>query len=124
MKRFFVIVLIITIIGSTLHFDELTKISFLSEHYCQHKLEHPQDGIFVFLYKHYILNQKAESENDKKRDSKLPFKSSQNYFSHFSPFTLESFSIIRISSSAIKLDTPFKNCIVLSIYFNIWQPPK
>jgi len=124
MKRFLVIILTITIIGSTLHLDELTKVSFLSEHYSQHKLQHPQDGFFVFLYKHYILNQKAESENDKKSDSRLPFKSSQNYFSHFSPFTLESFCIIRIGSSAIALNTPFKKCIILSVYFNIWQPPK
>lgn len=124
MKKVLAILLITSIIGGSLHFDELAKIPYLKQHYCQHKMQNPADGVFDFMYKHYILNQKPESEKDKKEDSQLPFKSFQNYFSHFAPFTLEQRSLLLISATVNELEISFTELTIASFLFNIWQPPK
>ncbi len=124
MKKVLAIFLITSIIGGSLHFDELAKVPHLKQHYYQHKMQHPADGVFDFMYKHYILNQKPESEKDKNEDSQLPFKSFQSYFSHFTPYTLEQRSLLLISETVNELKISFTELIITSCLFNIWQPPK
>ena len=124
MKRVISILLISSIIGSTLHLDELVKFPFLINHYFEHKKNNQDISISAFLYMHYVLNKKAESEKDKKSDSQLPFKSTQNYHSHFVPFTFENDNAEIICQSVNNSFTPFKVTKAQSRPFDIWQPPK
>ncbi len=110
--------------GSAIHIDELTKLPFLFHHYHEHKSLHPDDSALVFLYKHYILQQKAESEKDKKSDSQLPFKSDQKFNSH-----LVSFNCGIINNEIVCQITelsfiPFAVSEVTVRSVDIWQPPK
>ncbi len=77
MNRIITFFLILVIFGGAIHFDELLKAPVLFRHYSKHKTQHPNDSPISFLYKHYILNQNAESENDGASDSQMPIKSNQ-----------------------------------------------
>lgn len=55
--------------ASVIHLDEQVKLPYKFTHYFEHKALHPHDSIVAFLYKHYVLNQNAESEKDKKNDA-------------------------------------------------------
>ncbi len=124
MKRIITVILASTIIGSAIHLDELVKFPFLIHHYSEHKAQHPDDSILTFLYKHYILNQQAESEKDKKSDSKMPFKSAQTFHSHFTPFIFEHQTIRVVNNTSIKVFVPFKEIKIPTVFFDIWLPPK
>jgi hypothetical protein len=124
MKRIITIILITSIIGGVAHLDELVKFPFLIHHYSEHKAQHPDDSVLTFLYKHYILNQKAESEKDRKSDSQMPFKSAQNFHSHFIPFVFENKAKQVVSKTAVKIFIPFKETKISTGFFDIWQPPK
>jgi hypothetical protein len=123
-KKFVSIFLALLLLNGSVHLDELVKLRFLLEHFKEHKAAHPEDSLTVFLYKHYILNQKAESQKDKKSDTQLPFKSAKSFTAHFSVFCLDS-KTVDFLTPYIKLEfSPCRCSKVVSNYTAIWQPPK
>jgi hypothetical protein len=124
MKKVISILLVFSIIGGSMHLDELVKVPLLVSHYFDHKKSHPGISVSGFLYMHYILNQKPESEKDKKSDSQLPFKSVQNFHCHFVPFVFENEKSQMVCES---VNNNFITCAVIKVQsrpFDIWQPPK
>lgn len=124
MKKILALFLITSIIGGSLHFDELAKVSFLKQHYYEHKAMHQVDGVFDFLYKHYVVCEHPLSEKDKKEDAKLPFKSVQSILSHFTPFTTENNILLQVRSNSNNLEPFVATIIHISFLYSIWQPPK
>lgn len=125
MKKVIAHLLLWSIISGTFHLDELIRLPFLIGHYSEHKLLHPGDSVSEFLYKHYILNQKAESEKDKKSDSQMPFKSPQSFGSHLSQFAFdEKQSVQPTNQNSATFFSPYTNVYDGCIFFSIWQPPK
>lgn len=124
MKRFSAIILVTVIIGCSTNFGEVIRFPFLISHYNEHKALHPDDSVLAFLFKHYILNQKAESEKDKKSDSKMPFKSFHSFQSCFTPFVFENKTLKMDCNSTRTIFIPFIKIKISSSFFDVWQPPK
>lgn len=124
MKKAITYLLVFSIMGATLPIDELMKMPLLFSHYFEHKKLHPNISVTDFLYVHYVLNQKPESEKDKKSDSQLPFKSSQNYHSHFVPFAFENEKSQMVYEPVNNNFITYAVIKVQSRPFDIWQPPK
>lgn len=124
MKKVMVFIMALSILGGSIHADELSKLPMLLKHYKEHKRLHPSDSSLDFIYKHYIAFQKAESNKDQQSDSKLPFKSAQAFHSHLSPFVTDHSSVESIIGSFIICHYTFYNSTVLSHCSDIWQPPQ
>lgn len=124
MKKVIAYLLVFTIMGASIHIDELAKLPMLFSHYIEHKKQHPTDTAFDFLYKHYVLNQTAESAKDKNSDAKLPFKSTQTFHSHFTPFVCENKKIELNIESAKTTYLPLEVSKAFNCSIAIWQPPQ
>ncbi len=124
MKKVIVFILAFSIMGGSIHADELSKLPMLLKHFKEHNKQHPTDSTIDFIYKHYIAFQKPESFKDQQSDSKLPFKSSQTLHSHFAPFICENTMTKTIIGSAKISHFTFYNSTVLSRSFDKWQPPQ
>lgn len=124
MKKLMVFIMALSILGGSIHADELCKLPMLLQHYKEHKKQHPSDSSIDFIYKHYIAFQKAESKKDQQSDSTLPFKSSQAFHSHLSPFVNELSNVELIIGSLPICHYSFYNSTVLSHCSDIWQPPQ
>jgi hypothetical protein len=124
MKKIISIVLILSIAGGSIHLDELTKIPAMITHYSEHKKNHPSISFLAFLYEHYFLNQKPESEKDKEHNSQLPFKSLISFHSHIAPAICESSgATVYNNPITVSVFTFFKSR-VFTRATDIWQPPK
>lgn len=124
MKKAIAYLLVFTIMGASIHIDELAKLPMLFSHYIEHKKQHPTDTAFDFLYKHYVLNQAAESTRDKSSDAQLPFKSTQTFHSHFTPFVCENKTVeLKIESNQITYQ-PLTVSKAFTCSLDIWQPPQ
>lgn len=124
MKRIVAIGLIFIVIGAYIPTDELLRLPYLIQHYHENKTLHPGDSPTIFLYKHYVLNQKAESEKDKKSDAQLPFKSDKRFHSHIDPFICENKTEMVLNQLVLKMQFPFKETRSYSAFRDIWQPPR
>lgn len=124
MKRVIVYLLVFTIMGASIHIDEFAKLPMLFSHYFEHKKQHPTDTTFDFLYKHYVLNQAAESANDKSSDAQLPFKSTHSFQSHFTPFVCENKKVIVLIELGQITYLPISVSKAFTCSLDIWQPPQ
>lgn len=124
MKKVIAYILVFTIMGASIHIDELAKLPMLVSHYIEHKKQHPADTAFDFLYKHYVLNQKAESAKDKSSDAQLPFKSSQISHAHFSPFVSQNQEANLLIEAQQITYLPLEVSKAFSCSIAIWQPPQ
>ncbi len=124
MKRFISYLLVLSILGSAFHADELTKIPALIHHYSEHKKFHPSDNAITFLYKHYVLNQKSESDQDGKSDAQLPFKSTQAFHSHFSVFICQTPSTLATLAAHNFYHKTLGVSKVLERPASVWIPPQ
>ena len=124
MKRGIVVLLTSCILAGTIHLDELARVPFLLHHFSEHKQQHPADSFWAFLYKHYVVNQKADSGADKKSDSQMPFKSAQDIDSHFSVASLQNCHHQLIPLTGTVITCYYHAAEVLSQTYDIWQPPK
>lgn len=125
LKKLVSIFLSLLILNGSVHLDELVKLRFLVSHYSEHIAGHPEDSVVVFLYKHYLVNQKEESQKDKKSDAQMPFKSVNTFAPHFSTFCLNSEKIELLASVFTLPHNSFSQSLKIPcIYTAIWQPPK
>lgn len=107
-----------------MHFDELVKFPFMVNHYFEHKQSNSDISFLAFLNNHYILHKKAESEQDKKSDAQLPYKSNQAFHAHVVLVALANETIEVVSESMDFIFTPYTVTKALTRPFDIWQPPK
>lgn len=124
MKKFIAFILIIVMFGFSVELPELLKLPFLIHHYNEHKIKHPVDSVFAFLYKHYFLNQKPESQKDQRSDGQMPFKSVQTFNNHFYPFTFENKPEQVANNPVLRFYFPEKEMKTSAGFCSIWQPPK
>lgn len=124
MKKVLVIILSFSILGGSIHADELSKLPMLLKHLKEHKKQHPADSSVDFIFKHSITFQKAESKKDQRSDSKLPNKSSHNFHAHFSPFVCEHTATEPHIRLAQICHFTYYNATVLSRSADKWQPPQ
>ena len=68
-----IISLLFVYLYSTTEFNQLLKLSFLVEHFIEHKEENQSLSFLDFLKMHYLLD--STKHADKEKDMKLPFKS-------------------------------------------------
>lgn len=125
MKKLVTYILLFTFIGATLHIDEVAKLHYLMVHYKEHKVLHPHDTFYTFIEKHYTSHEKFDSPNDEKRDAQLPYKSSQNFHSNFTPFIFENLhtSLFTIVCNG-EIMFAFLSPAITKAFIAIWQPPQ
>lgn len=124
LQRGMVLVLAMTIFLHTTHLSELSKAPFVFIHYSDHHQRHPQDSFRDFLYKHYIQDQKAESEQDRNSDSHLPFKAHTFHFD-LSVFDPTARSIQPVINALFEPALfPATKSPLLSRSGENWNPPK
>lgn len=124
MKKVITFILALSILGGSIHADELCKLPMLLKHFKEHKKQHPSDTSIDFIYKHYITYQKAESKQDQQSDTNLPFKSPQSFHFHIAPFVSE-ISISEELFDVLKIcHFPHYISSVLSLSSDKWQPPQ
>jgi hypothetical protein len=123
LKKFIAILLLNVYVLTATEFHQLFKLSFLIEHYLEHK-EHNQDlSLLNFLDNHYA-NQHAEDE----AHHQLPFKSADHCMGNTlaivfcqHPFQT-SFHTYPVDITAITFE---QEQFISSAYLSaIWQPPK
>lgn len=124
MRKVTAILLVFFMFGNALPLPELVKLPFLIHHYNEHKALHPSDSVFTFLYKHYILNQKPESQDDKNSDRQMPFKSAQTFHHYFCPFAFENKPEKVANNPVRRFYLPVKEMKTTNGFFSFWQPPK
>lgn len=125
LKRTVVILFVISFLLETSGLKELVKTPFLLHHYTEYAANHPNDNFINFITKHYTAQQPIESEHDRKTDAQLPFKSSDCYQAHISPFIVSLFMVIPVIFDIHSADFAIYTAPdVISRSFDIWQPPK
>ncbi len=124
MKKFVAIILLSAVICSAVKLDEVVKLPLLVRHYYEHRSTHSNLSFSDFLFKHYVLNQKAESEKDKKRDTQLPFKSNHQTTFHFT-FATYNTNVHNIVLFPITVNFLINPLLRISKRSqDIWLPPK
>ena len=124
MKRVLSVILIFVILGDQIQLMEVARIPFLFRHFSEHKNRHRGDSAITFLYKHYVVNQKAESDQDKKSDAQLPFKSLRTPDTHFVACVLINKPVKEVFEPVDAYYRPYTPGKLLSRPVDIWQPPK
>lgn len=124
MKKFISILLISSILAGAASFDEFIKIPILIQHYKDHKESNSGISFFTFLYNHYLTNQKAESDNDKKSNEKLPFKSAPRFHSANMQAIFQTEVVMLVDRPIVTFPFIIINTKVKGGAFDIWQPPK
>ena len=125
MKKLVTYILLFTFIGATLHIDEVARLHYLMVHFKEHKILHPNDTFCTFIEKHYTSNEKVDSANDKKRDAQLPYKSSQNFHSNFTPFIFENIHTPLFNNLCNgEIMFAFVPSSITKAFIAIWQPPQ
>ena len=125
MKRFFSILLLIGILGSTTEFHELLKLPHLVYHFFEHRLEQPDTSLAEFLHVHYSHDH--DNHKDEHHDKGcLPFQGEHIQHIQITHFCTQSNFDIKLIPHISSLDkNSFNQSFPLSEYLaNIWQPPK
>jgi hypothetical protein len=122
-KHITVFLLASIILFNSTHLNELGKTPFLLMHYSDHHHIHPEDSFFDFLYKHYIQQQQADSDQDRESDAHLPFKAHTFHFD-LSPFLLTDNIAPVIPDPVSGIYFNHAATCILSRIREAWQPPK
>lgn len=76
MKKFILIILAVSFLNSSTELHEFFRLSFLLQHYSEHRSEDRSLSFVDFLKIHYSNNH--PDDNDDEEDNELPFKSQAN----------------------------------------------
>lgn len=77
MKKLVAISFVSAYLLSSSHIKELLKVSFMIEHYGEHKKQNPSISFAGFLVWHYLNN--TSQQPDYKKDLQLPFKNLRHW---------------------------------------------
>lgn len=126
MKKIIAIFFLSLYLLSATEAHQLFKLPVVFQHYKEHKIEDSSISMLRFLAIHYLHGSPKDKDYD--RDMQLPFKTSGDCASSFSPAFVPFF--VQHAAPA-PLELKEKNTAVLQDQFllssylaSIWQPPK
>lgn len=124
MKRFAILMLLITFVFSNTEFHELFKLPVLIGHYIEHK-ENDKDVSFVDFIKLHYSHSSKQSASEHEHD-RLPFKTDTCSQTTLTEIKFDSdFSLQHIYPFEKKMLSAYKNILYhLNTASGIWQPPR
>lgn len=125
MRKYFIIVILVSYLSSSTQLIEVLKLPFLIEHYFEHKAENKNLTFLQYLKLHYAETKHYAQDHKEKQ---LPFKT----------IPQAAFNVVAINKTdfveSINYNFPSTNFIKHTAHYcskyisfytaNIWQPPK